>query len=323
MTSAPLAGAPAAAGDRRSGLVSLIMPVWRPHATWLVNAVESALGQADCALELIVVDDGCAEPVADLLAHIEDERLQVVRVEHGGTSRARNAGFAASHGDWIRFVDCDDVLEPDGTAHLLAVAGEGDVIAYGATIWCDEELHPGWKMSSHLRGWAVAECLLNRFPVMLQALLFPRSIVERAGEWDPEITVCQDWDFLLRALELAPVRGSDRTVSRYRRHPGAASAGLPHSELSHRLSAEGMHLVMERYFDRHPEQRGTKLERKARAQVELVMARSHREAYLVHLGRAVRDDRGDVLREIRLLLRLVASKAARSLVHPVSRREQA
>ncbi|MBA2294645.1 MAG: glycosyltransferase, partial [Actinobacteria bacterium] len=263
------------------------------------------------------------EPVAKLLAHVDDERLQVVRVEHGGTSRARNAGFAVSRGDWIRFVDCDDVLEAEGTAHLLAVAGEGDVIAYGATIWCDEELRPTWKMSSDLRGWVVAECLLNRFPVMLQALLFPRRIVERAGEWDSEITVCQDWDFLLRALELAPVRGDDRTVSRYRRHAGAASAGLPHSESSHRLGAEGMHLVIERYFDRHPEQRGTKLERAALAQVELVMAWSHREAYLTHLGRAVREDKGGVLRELRLLSRLVASKAARSLIRPVSPREEA
>jgi glycosyltransferase involved in cell wall biosynthesis len=55
-------------------LVSLVMPVWRPRPDWLLQAVRSALAQRDCELELIVVDDGNAEPLDALLAEVRDPR---------------------------------------------------------------------------------------------------------------------------------------------------------------------------------------------------------------------------------------------------------
>lgn len=301
-------------------LVSLVMPVWRPRPEWLLAAVESALGQRGCTIELIVVDDGCPEPVVDLLAAVDDPRLRVLTIEHGGTSRARNAGVAASRGDWIRFVDCDDVLDLDSTAHLLELAENGDVIAYGATVWCDEELRPGSKMVSSLQGSVATECLLSRFSVTLPTLLFPRRVVDAVGEWDTEIAVCQDWDFVLRALERAHVRGDDRVALFYRRHHHGASAGTLGSRDSVRLGEQGMRLVVQRYFERHPEKRGTGLEMKAHARVELVMARSHREAYLAHLGRALRGDRTGVGRELTVLVRILGYKARVRLTSALSRR---
>jgi glycosyltransferase involved in cell wall biosynthesis len=302
------------------GLVSLIMPAWRPRADWLLAAVESALAQRDCKLELVVVDDGNPEPVADLLAAIRDERLRVVRIEHGGVSRARNAGFAASRGEWIRYVDCDDVLELDSTAHLLQLASDGTAIAYGATVWCDEELRPGSKMIADLRGPVVTECLFSRFDVTLPALLLPRSVVERVGDWDEAIMVCQDWDFMLRAFEVAPVTGDDHTALMYRRHADGASAGTLGSPESVRLGEIGMRLVVERYFARHPEHRGTWIDERARAGVELVMARSYREAYLAYLGRALKGDRRGVFRELVIFVRILAHKLGARSVRRVGRR---
>src|SRR5882724_2135748 len=132
-------------------LVSLIMPVWRPRPKWLAQAVNSALGQRGCCIELILVDDGCPESIASLLSWVRDERLRILRIEHGGTSRARNAGMAASRGSHLRFIDCDDVIDPDSTARLLRLIGSDDnVIAYGATIVCDEQLRPQGKIASRL-----------------------------------------------------------------------------------------------------------------------------------------------------------------------------
>lgn len=300
-------------------LVSLVMPVWKPRPEWLLQAVESALGQRDANLELIVVDDGCAHPVEELLADVADERLHVSRVEHGGTSAARNAGFAVARGDWIRYLDADDAVEPDSTANLLALAGGRSVIAYGATALCDETLRPRAIITSRLQGDVLLECLLDRFEVNLSALLFPRRVVEQVGDWDPAIAVCQDWDFVLRALEHAHVVGDDRVTYRYRQHAASASAGTGGSERSQRLSEEGMGLVVDRYFNRHPEQRGTDFERRVRARIELILARSHREAYLAHLGRASRGDSVGVLRELGVFARLAASRAKRRVV-PVSGR---
>lgn len=312
-----MTGSCAVSGD----LVSVVMPVWRPRVDWLRAAVGSVLAQEGCEVELVVVDDGCPEPVERLLADVTDDRLVLVRVDHGGVSRARNAGLERASGGWVRFADSDDVLEPGSTARLLELAcSVPGAIAYGATELCDEELRPQAKMVSSLCGSVTVECLLNRFEVTLPALLFPRAVVDLTGVWDPSITVSQDWDYVLRALEHAPVVGDERTAVYYRRHGDSASAGVFGSSDSLRRGEEGMRRVIDAYFQRHPEQRGTALERTARARVDLVLAASHREAYLAYLGRAAHGDPAGVRRELRVFARLVAERAWSRLVRGRLRR---
>src|SRR5262245_26410862 len=155
----------------RPPLVSLIMPVWQTRRDWLRTAVNSALAQRGCSVELIVVDDGNPEPVASLLDGIDDARLRVVRIDHAGPSVARNAGIHEAQGDWIRFVDSDDVLDPDSTSHLASFMDGDDVIAYGGTLVCDEHLRPGRLIASTLQGRIAYECLLGQFETRLPALL--------------------------------------------------------------------------------------------------------------------------------------------------------
>jgi glycosyltransferase involved in cell wall biosynthesis len=251
-------------------LVSLIMPVWRPRPEWLAQAVESALGQRGCRIELVLVDDGSPEPVEGLLSWVRDERLRIIRIEHGGVSRARNAGIVASTGSRLRFIDCDDVLDLDSTARLLRLMGDDeDVIAYGATILCDAALRPQGKIASLLEGRAVIACLLNQdFTVMLQAMLFSRHIVQAAGDWDPAMKVCEDWDFVLRALEHTRVRGEDMTALYYRRHADAAASN---SDVFWQ-AGQGPSKVVSRYLERHPEARGTRLEMRMQAMLDVLRA---------------------------------------------------
>jgi glycosyltransferase involved in cell wall biosynthesis len=268
-----------------SPLVSLVMPAWNPNPAWLREAVASALGQVGCEIELIVVDDGSEPAVETLLAGLEDDRLRLLRVPHGRVARARNAGIAVARGDYFRFVDSDDVVLPDSTAHLLALAGGGDlVVAYGATLACDEELRPHSLIGSRLQGSAAESCLLNRFGTTIHSLLFPRRIVEEIGPWEPSIVVSQDWDYALRAFEVAPVRGDRRVATYYRMHPGMNSSNVEEG-------IRGYRLVVERYFERHPEQRGGRLERRATALFHLfaaVQLATRLRRYRASLGHARR-----------------------------------
>jgi hypothetical protein len=136
--------------------------------------------------------------------------------------------------------------------------GRSDVIAYGATLFCDEDLRPLWKMTSEVEGNAVTACLLGRFQARLTAFLFPKRVIELTGAWDPGFEVSPDWDFILRSLEHAEVRGTGSVAALYRRHPGGATANPA-------AGAKAAERVAARYFERHPEQRGSALERKARA----------------------------------------------------------
>jgi glycosyltransferase involved in cell wall biosynthesis len=252
-------------GPGAGRLVSLVMPAWNPNPAWLLQAVESALAQRGCAIELLVVDDGSDTPVEGLLAKVADDRMRILRIPHGRVSRARNAAITVARGEFLRFIDCDDVILPDSTAQLLALAGDDHVVAYGATLVCDERLDPVAVIGSSVQGDATEECLLNRFSTTIHSLLFPRRLVHEIGPWEPSLVVSQDWDYALRAFERAPVRGDNEVVTHYRTHARMNSRNVEEG-------IRGYRLVVERYFDRNPEQRGGRLQHRAEALCHLFAA---------------------------------------------------
>jgi glycosyltransferase involved in cell wall biosynthesis len=292
------------------------MCVFDPHPGWFRDAVASVLDQRDCRLELIVVDDGSTTSVAGALDGVLDERVRIVRVEHGGIAHARNAGIDAAEGDFFRFVDGDDVLEPWSTSRLLALSARDGSIAYGATVVCDEQLQPLSVKSSRLEGHIAEQCVCYRFDVKHMSMLFPRQAVAAAGPWDISLRQCQDWDFVLRTLEHAPARGEQETATFYRRHTSSMSANLEQA-----LRHEAM--VVDRYFERHPEQAGTSLERSARAKLLLVRADASRRLgagrveQLRLIGRAARLHPGRTGEELAVKAIRFAHRATRRLARAV------
>lgn len=291
--------------------VTLAMAAWSVEPHWFLEAVRSALAQRDCSLELVVVDDGSPEPIARLLAEVDDPRLRVVRIEHGGTAAARNAGVAHARGRFLRFLDADDVLEPGSTARLRRLIGNrDDVVAYGATVVCDESLRPTRTISSTLEGDVVAPCLLGRFDVRHVSMLFPRRIVDLAGPWVGGYQISEDWDFVLRALEHATVRSDTHPATYYRRHGGSrtGAANVAAGEDDRRR-------VVSRFFERHPEQRGTRLERRALAATQLDRGLAYASVGEHRLAavRLLRASRLAPLRTGALTMRLLARSLRRSV----------
>jgi len=248
--------------------VSLVMPVWRPNREWLRAAVASALAD-ECALELLLVDDDGSADLAGLLAGVLDDRVRLLSTEHGGPSHARNVGLAAARGAFIRFVDSDDVVVPGSTSRLLALASPGTIV-HAATVVCDESMRPERTIASELEGRVERECLLGRFDTRVVSLLFPRAVVDAAGAWDTSFAVSGDWDFVLRCVEHAPVRRDRGVATYYRRNEGSVSraASVAAGEAARRR-------VLEKYLERHPDARGSKLARAAAAEAGLAAARGY------------------------------------------------
>jgi glycosyltransferase involved in cell wall biosynthesis len=251
-------------------VVSLVMPVWQTPRSWLLEAVHSVLEERDVPIEVVLVDDGSPEPAERLLESVDDARLRISCVEHAGPSAARNVGIAAATGEWIRFVDSDDVVVPGSTERLYRAASGERVIAYGATLVCNENLEPQRLISSDLEGPAEVQCLLGRFEVRVVSMLFPRDVVVQAGEWDPTFRVSGDWDFVLRALELAPVKPVDVVATHYRRHAASVTRTADIAAGEHARER-----IVERYFERHPDRSRSRLARRARAAVWLDGAAAH------------------------------------------------
>jgi len=98
--------------------VSVILPVFNGEDT-ILRAVRSVLNQLHTNLELIVVDDGSTDRTLDLLSTVRDSRLKVLSQTNSGVAVARNFAFANASGEWIAFIDADDVWLPEKLATEL------------------------------------------------------------------------------------------------------------------------------------------------------------------------------------------------------------
>ena len=101
--------------------ISVIVPVYNTEK-FLNNCIESILNQTHKNLEVIIIDDGSTDnspAICDEYAK-KDSRVKVIHKENGGVSSARNAGLDIASGEYIGFIDGDDVIEPDMYHFLLA-----------------------------------------------------------------------------------------------------------------------------------------------------------------------------------------------------------
>lgn len=101
-------------------LVSVIVPVYNVYE-WLEECVESIMNQSYSNLEIILVDDGSDDGSGHLCDKLseKDDRIVVIHQENHGASAARNRGILAANGEWIGFVDADDLIHTDMYKNLI------------------------------------------------------------------------------------------------------------------------------------------------------------------------------------------------------------
>ncbi|MDQ3380889.1 MAG: glycosyltransferase family 2 protein [Actinomycetota bacterium] len=169
-----------------------------------------------CEIELIVVDDG-STPVVELSTDWTTSAC-VCYASLTDRCRPRNAGIEVARGGYFRFVDSDGVILPDSTSRLPAIAhGKDRVIAYGATLACDEELRPladRVDSAGERRGELPPQSLRHDDP-LIALPTFRRRKDRSVGAVARGLS--------LRAFERAPVRGDRRIATHYRLHPDMSS----------------------------------------------------------------------------------------------------
>jgi len=198
----------------------------------LLQTLASVLRQRDVDLEVIVVDDGSGEDVAGAVATLPDERVRVVRNERSqGVARARNRGLEEARGEWVAFVDDDDLWAPDKlTSQLQALADTGRRWAYtGAfNITASGEVIGGAPPPPPEE---VAASLprRNMVPGGGSNVVAARSLFEEIGGFDPTLYNTEDWDMWIRMARTALPAWVPRPLLAYRVH--ASNASLVVSEI--------------------------------------------------------------------------------------------
>jgi glycosyltransferase involved in cell wall biosynthesis len=253
----------------RIPLVSIILPVWNPRPDWLAAAIDSAFKESRCQIELILVDDGSDQSANVWLSSRDAQRICLIQVPHNGVGRARNIALAHCKGEYVRFLDGDDLILPESTSALLELAqGDANVVTYGSTVLCDPFLQQQGIVRSRLRGSIHLQTALGRFSSTIPALLIPRQLAVQVG-FDEKLVVQGDWDFVLRLSEVVGFRGTTRSVYIYRRHEDSHSSG----GAARREAMRSTVRIIRGYLERHPEIRGTWAERRIRAYAQFLIAK--------------------------------------------------
>jgi glycosyltransferase involved in cell wall biosynthesis len=208
--------------------VSIIIPCYN-QARFVAAAVESALGQRDPDVEVIVVDDGSTDGVAAALAEYRG-RVTVLRQENRGLAGARNSGLRVARGDYMLFLDSDDLLEPDAVGRLrvllqgrlecgLAYCAWRQIDAAGTRVL--GETHPG-PHADALRG-----LLLRRFFFFASTALIRRNCLDQVGGFDEELPWGEDADLWLRIAQAGyGLAYLDEPLVHYRVHAGSMTAAI-------------------------------------------------------------------------------------------------
>lgn len=254
----------------RPPLVSVILPIWNPNPDWLNAAIASAYQESLCRIEVILVDDGSDGSPYDWLSPTNAERVHVIRIHHQGVSCARNVGLEKCQGEFIRFLDGDDVFLPESTSKLLELTtNDKPIVAYGSTILCDEYLQARKTVRSRLSGFIHFQVAVWQFKVYHTALLIPRDVIEQIGGFDERLIVQGDWDFMLRLSEVAEFRGTQVPVYLYRLNENSWTGRGD----KRREAIKSTILIIKGYLKRHPELKNTNKERMVRAYAQFQIAK--------------------------------------------------
>lgn len=186
-------------------LVSVIIPTYN-RATFVRQAIDSVLAQTYPDIELIVVDDGSDD---DTLAVIRDvaSALTLIQQPHAGVSAARNCGVAACSGEWVAFLDSDDLWLPGKLAAQMALLQKQPEIqaCYTDEIWIRHgvRVNPKQIHAKHT-GWLFLPSL-PRCIISPSSILMRRQLWERLGGFDERLPACEDYDLWLRLTAREPV----------------------------------------------------------------------------------------------------------------------
>lgn len=198
-------------------MISIIIPTYnRRH--FLQEAIDSVLAQKAFQqkkydFEIIIVDDGSSDGTRELIEKI-DGPIRYFYQPHQGVSRARNFGLEMAKGEFIAFLDSDDLWLPDKIKLQMNVMETFPQLMGCTTeeIWWrrGRRVNPKKKHKKY-SGWifpyALPLCILS-----LSASLFRRQVFDEIGLFDENLPVCEDYDFCLRYSLRYPLHLIDRPL---------------------------------------------------------------------------------------------------------------
>ena len=188
-------------------LVSIIIPCYNA-AKWIRETIESVLAQTWLNKEIIIVDDGSEDDSLMIARQYESNILKIISQENMGAPAARNTALRNAQGDYIQWLDADDILAPDKIERQMEVACS--IANPKVLLSCSwgRFFYRHWKAKfvpdSLWRDLSPVEWLIASFKesywMSSSAWLTSRTLTELAGQWDERLSMNQDGEYFCRVI---------------------------------------------------------------------------------------------------------------------------
>jgi glycosyltransferase involved in cell wall biosynthesis len=187
----------------------------------LQQSLSSALGQEGVDLQVIVIDEASSDETPERLASMDDDRVSFLRHDKPrGPAGARNAGIERAAGEWIAFLDDDDIWAPHKLRAQLGRAAEGgNGISYTSRIEVDDRMAVINTRHAPDPDRLAIRLLSNNVIGSPTSVAIRRDLLDQIGPFDERLPPLEDWDLWIRAATETTAAACDEPLIAYRFHP--------------------------------------------------------------------------------------------------------
>jgi glycosyltransferase involved in cell wall biosynthesis len=180
-------------------LVSVVMPTHN-RAAVIAEAIQSVLEQSWVHWELLVCDDASTDATAEVVAQFDDPRIQYLKLEKQGAAAARNRGLELARGEFIAYLDSDNMWRPGYLARMLwaLIDRPGRSCAYADFIDYRVDRHGGIRVKSCRRPAFDHERLLDKNYIDLNSFMHRRELYDCFGGFTESLPRRQDYDLIIK-----------------------------------------------------------------------------------------------------------------------------
>lgn len=230
--------------------VSVIIPA-NNAMTYLPETVESVLRQTFTDFEVLIVNDGSSDHIVEWASQQIDSRVKLISQENQGVSVARNTGIAHAQGEYIAFLDADDLWEPPKLEKQVRCLEDNPAVGLVHTWMAviDEQGKPTGRVITSDAEGEVWKQLVEKNTVACSSVMVRRCCFQTVGVFLPRqhkypVDV-EDWEMWIRIAARYPFAVIKEPLMHYRQHPNSTSKNWQSIEQAYRV-------VIEKAFHRAP-----------------------------------------------------------------------
>ena len=210
--------------------ISVIIPTYN-RKNFLIQALHSVFNQSYPHIQILVIDDGSSDDTKIAIQPLlKNKNLSFYQQNHQGVSQARNLGIQFAHGQYISFLDSDDLwLKHKILKQIQFLTSQTQYLAcYTNEIWIRNGLHVNPKKKHQKFSGSIYTHCLPLCIISPSSILFKSSILKNIQPFDPKLPACEDYDFFLRMAAQFPIYFlNQKLIVKQAGHPHQLSQKYP------------------------------------------------------------------------------------------------